>query len=110
MNLSLGDSIGVILAPKNEILKKIESIKASSFSAPPVRKVTRANPDPKVVSAVSNPKILLRRSKNFQDKASSSKGKPIPQRYISSLEDKFTLISKEEFIQKENPPKEEFSK
>lgn len=83
------------MAPKNDCLNKTDSIKSPSFSASLSRKVTRENSDPKEVPIAYDPERLLRRSNFFQDKASTSKGKPIPQKSISYVEEKFTLIPRE---------------
>ena len=66
MNHSIGDSIGGILAPKKENLRKYDSIKALAFFEPRVRKVTRSNLDPEVVPIIFDPQRILRKSKTFQ--------------------------------------------
>lgn len=80
-------------------MRKVDLNKSSTYFAPPTRKVTRSNLDSKAILTVFDLEILLRRSKNFQDRvASSSKGKHIHQRSISFVEKKYSQISKEELI------------
>ena len=65
VKLSLGNSVGGILDPKKENMRKSNSIKELVFSAPPTKKVTKLDLDPKSVPTVSDPKRLIRKSKNL---------------------------------------------
>jgi hypothetical protein len=69
---SPGDSSVVILAPKREG-KGLKTPPTSSSSTK--KQVTRKNPDPKPVAAVSDPEKLLRKSKNTPGQSSLSKEK-----------------------------------
>jgi hypothetical protein len=69
---SPGDSSVVILAPKREG-KGLKIPPTSSSSTK--KQVTRKNPDPKPVAAVSDPEKLLRKPKNTPGQSSLSKGK-----------------------------------
>jgi hypothetical protein len=67
---SLGDSSVVVLAPRREGKGLKPPLNLSSTTE---KQVTRTNPDPKLVPAVSDPEKLLRKSKGTQGQSSSSK-------------------------------------
>jgi hypothetical protein len=75
---SPGDSSAVVLAPKREGKGLKPPLTLSSSIK---KQVTRKNPDPKPVPAVSDPEKLLRKSKSTQGQSSSSKDKSFFYKY-----------------------------
>jgi hypothetical protein len=91
--------------PKREVKGlKFEPTKSSVSNLSSIKKVIRANLDPKPTPTISNPENLLRKSKYTQGQYSSYKGKPSSQEITSSPK-KIIIIPEKEFVPivEENP-------